>query len=408
MSEILLAFLFAAKLSNRWVAVVAAMIMATLPIAVMGSRELGADLPAAVLAAWGVYAILNSWGARTTPAIILLGLLAGLLLGASWLTKETLVLMAPAFIALAAMHFRKNRRTVLVGTAACLFGLLAVVAAEAIFYYVVTGDALFRAHEMARNFEQCKENFFYQDSPKYGWAAGKYWQTMMARLLYEGPRVLIMGKSSLGLGALAICGTVYLWRRRVAVLRAPLLWMALLMLSFNFCSTSLAVYRPLVPAPEYSYAIMLPCALLVAAALCDVIKRARGAGLIPRLVVASLVIALFAVFVAASIYGNVRAGRAGNAFSSITACLPPSASVVTDYRTRFTLSYYRTGVPDFSDKIVTFEDGPAVATCEYLLLRRDVFEGLNYRYKIPDSIDVRKGWRLVQSTGGLQLFRRSP
>ena len=413
LSEILLAYLLGSLLWNRWAGVLAALAVATLPLAVLHARVLQPDLPAAVLVGWAVYAGLRAMAARRRQGALGLGLGAGLLLGLSWLTKETVVLALPALAGLLAVHFRESRRRVLLVAGTGLCGLLAVVAAESAAYHRTRGDALFRFHELARNFEQCRENFFYRDSPAYGWTESSYRRVLATRLGYSGPRTLLFGVHSLALGFLACCAAVLLWRTRTPRLAAPLTWFGLLLLAFNFGSTSWSHYRPLVPFPHYFYPIVLPAALLLAAGLEVAIRKLRA--LTPRWPWlpsggACAVLVLFAVYGGASCRWNVQIRRTPQAFAALAAELPSEAVVATDFRTRFTLSYYRTGVPEFSEQTVSLQDPAAVAKAEYLLVRPQWLAWLRdrYGYEIPtDATPPAELWTLVQTRADLQVFQRT-
>jgi len=412
LSEILLAYLLGSLLWNRWTGILAALAVATLPLAVLNARVLQPDLPAAVLIGWAVYGALRSMAARRKQQALVFGLAAGLLLGVSWLTKETVVLVLPALAGLLAVHWRENRRRVLLVAGTGLGGLLAVVAAESAAYHQTRGDALFRFNELARNFEQCKENFFYRESPAHGWTDATYGRVLATRLGWSGPRTLLFGRHSMALGFLACCAAVLLWRSRTRRLAVPLAWFILLLLAFNFGSTSVSHYRPLVPSPHYFYPIVLPGALLLAAGAEVAIRKLRALAARWRWLQAGgvcAVLVLFTLYASVSYRWNVQVGRTPLVFAALAAELPSEAVVATDFRTRFTLSYYRTGVPEFSEQTVFLEDPADVKRAEYLLVRPKWLTWLKnrYGYEIPaGATPPQDAWTLVKTRADLQLFRR--
>lgn len=412
LSEILLAYLLGSLLWNRWAGVLAALAVATLPLAVLNARVLQPDLPAAVLIGWAVYAGLWAMAARRRKWALGCGLTAGLLLGLSWLTKETVVLAVPAMAGLLAVHWQRNRRRVLLVAGAGLCGLLAVVVAESVAYQRGRGDAFFRFNELARNFEQCKENFFYRESPAFGWTDATYGRVLATRLGWSGPRTLLFGRSALALGFLACCAAVLLWRKGKPRLAIPLAWFVLLLLAFNFGSTSWTSYRPLVPLPHYFYPMVLPAALLLAAGMQVTMENLWASAVGRKRLLAAGAVALpvlFAIPAGASHRYTTQARQTPLAFSALAAELPSRAVVATDFRTRFTLSYYRTGVPAFSRNTVSLEDPDAVAGAEFLLVRPQWLAWLRdrYGYEIPAAATPSPhDWTLISARAGLQLFQR--
>lgn len=412
LSEILLAYLLGSLLWNRWAGVLAALAVATLPLAVLNARVLQPDLPAAVLMGWAMYAGLRAMAARRRQGAIELGLAAGLVLGLSWLTKETVVLVLPALAGLLAVHWRESRRRVLLVAGAGLCGLLAVVAAESVAYQRGRGDWLFRFRELERNFEQCKENFFYRESPAYGWTDATYGRVLATRLGWSGPRTLLFGRRSLALGFLACCAAVLLWRRGTPRLAIPLVWFVLLLLAFNFGSTSWSSYRPLVPFPHYFYPMVLPAALLLAAGMQVAMERLRAPAVGWKRLLSAGALALPVLFVfsaGVSYRWTTLVRRTPLAIAALAKELPSEAVVATDFRTRFTLSYHRTGLPEFSRFTVSLEDPADVAGADYLLVRPQWLAWLRDRYgfEIPAAASPSPDdWIQVFDRAGLHLFQR--
>src|SRR5688572_4456524 len=95
---IVLAFICAKMFFGPLAGLIAAAIWAVLPIELEHATKLLPDLPAASLAALAVTVTLVVERSRATAARLFGGgVLAGLVLGASWLTKETISYLAPLF-----------------------------------------------------------------------------------------------------------------------------------------------------------------------------------------------------------------------------------------------------------------------------------------------------------------------
>lgn len=376
LSEVVLAMLFGRRLWGPKAGLLSGLLVACLPLAVSEARALRADLPAGVLLGWGVFALWVAAMTRSTRRALAAGTASGLLLGASWLAKETVVLAVPALAVLAALAIRREGRRAWPGLLACGLTGLAVLGAEAATYAAKTGDPLFRFHELARNFEQCRENFFYADSPAHGWPEGEYASAVITRLALAGPKQLLFARPTLGIGCLALVAGLVLWRRRDAVVAPILAWLVLLGLAFNFGSTSLSEYRPVVPASTYFYPIVLPACLLCGAA------AARWGG--SRVVRAS-----FAIFMAISgllsLAVNLRDREPMAAIRACSAAVPEGARVAIDFRGATSWAYARTGTPAVGGATRSLDEIQGPGEVDFVVVRRETLAFLkaNYRYEPP-------------------------
>lgn len=375
LSEVVLAMLFGRRLWGPRAGFLAGLLVACLPLAVAEARALRADLPAGVLLGWGVFSLWIASSAPTRRGRIGLGVAAGVLLGLSWLAKETVVLAVPALAALAAIAIRREGRPAWPALLACGLAGIAVLGAESATYAAKVGDPLFRFHELARNFEQCRENFFYTDSPAHGWPEGGYAEAVATRLAIAGPKQLLFARPTLGIGFLGLLAGLVL-RRRDAAAGAILAWLGLLIVAFNFGSTSLSEYRPVVPASTYFYPVLLPACLLCGAAV------ATWNGL-------RLVRAGFAAFIAAAgllaIAVNLRDREPMARLRSVAARVPDGSRVAIDFRGTVTWSFLRHGTPTVGDDVVPFELAGDRTAIDVLVVREGTLEFLreNYRYEPP-------------------------
>lgn len=263
------------------------------------------------------------------------------------------------------------------------------------------GDPLFRFHELARNFEQCRANFFYADSPAHGWEEGGYVRAVLARVAVDGPMQILFARPMLGIVALGlVLGLAMRWRKDASA--TPILaWLAALALAFNFGSTSFSEYRPVVLLSTYLYPLLLPACLLCGAA------AATWNG-------SRLVRAGFAVFIAGAglvaVAVNVRDLGPARAMRALAAEVPAGARTAIDFRGTTAWSYVRDGIPEAGSDAVSFEAIAGPEEVDFVVVRDDILEFLrwNYGYRRPEWID-RLGQdgktEAVSTRGGMRMYR---
>lgn len=190
------------------------------------------------------------------------GLIAGLLFGISWLSKESIVYLAPFCLFLLVSDAKKNFRGALplwIGVAIASGGILLT---EMLVYYAQTGDFLLRLHENERSFVQTRSYLFYEGS-RFGWpAGGSHIKALLKRLFLDGPSVIFLNEQSLflpGFGLIAATHSLY-WKDRSFLI--PSVWMLTLAFMYNFASCSFSGYTPLVLLDRYLHPIMLPATVL--------------------------------------------------------------------------------------------------------------------------------------------------
>lgn len=401
LSEVALAILFGRRLWGAKAGLLAGMLVACLPLAVSEARALRADLPAGVFLGWGVFALWTGMHGRTAMSRASLGIAAGLMFGLSWLAKETAVLAVPALATLAVIGVRRQGRAAWIALVACGIAGVSVLGGESAMYATRFGDPLFRFHELARNFEQCRVNFFYADSPAHGWADGGYAAALVRRIAVDGPRQVLFARPMLGLVALGIVGGIALWRRKDAAAIAVLAWLIALALAFNFGSTSLSEYRPVVLMSTYLHPLLLPACLLCGA------TAATYSGSRP-------VRMGFAAFMATagllSLAMNMRDLGTMASLRDIAAEVPDGARTAIDFRGTTAWSYVRDRIPEVGPDTVPFEAIEGPEEVEFVVVRDDIVEFLrwNYGYRTPEWIE-----RLGQdgrtaaagARGGIRLYR---
>lgn len=376
LSEIVLAIAFGRRLWGPKAGLLAGLLVACLPLAVSEARALRADLPAATFLGWGMFCLWTGTTASRTGSRVGLGLLSGILFGMSWLAKETIVLAAPAIACVGILLARREGVRGWIALGCCVGAGLLVLGAEAAAYAARTGDPLHRFHELARNFEQCRENFFYADSPAHGWPEGGYAKAVLTRIAIAGPKQILFARPMLGLGFLGMLAGFILWRRNDASAVPVLAWLVLLALAFNFGSTSLTEYRPVVPASTYFQPIVLPACLL-----CGALVAARIGSRWVRGGVAAFLVAAGVLSIAV----NVEDRQATARLRHWAGTLPDEARVAIDFRGTVTWSYLREGTPAVGPETVAFEAIRGPDEVDFVVVRGDALEFLrgNYRYEPP-------------------------
>ena len=156
---------------------------------IYNATKLLPDLSAAFFASLGVVLIIffrNSL-IENKAFIFLAGIFTGILFGISWLTKESVFYLFPFCLALIVIDFRRSLKTSIMFWVGVAAGSLGTLIIEMIVYYTITGDLLFRFHEVERNYRQL-ENGFFTEGSKFGWAKGdSYYKALLKRLFFNRP-----------------------------------------------------------------------------------------------------------------------------------------------------------------------------------------------------------------------------
>lgn len=260
---LVLVYLAGARIFGPIAGLVAALALALAPQDVEMATKLLPDLPAAVLGAGGVLCALHARDLRGNAALIGWGLLSGSLFGLSWLHKESVAYLAPFMFLLMVASLWSRRAAVLplwIGVAVGSFGILF---GEMAAYRTLTGDFLFRFHEVERNYDQWANGFFSEGSD-FGWREGESYGAALARRLFvTGPAFLLLNRTFLYLPLAGVVAAAYGWLKRDRAFLWPALWLLALLLMFNFGSSSSESYLPLALFHRYIYPLAYPAAILL-------------------------------------------------------------------------------------------------------------------------------------------------
>jgi hypothetical protein len=243
-----------------------------------GATRLLPDLPGTFFATAGITLI--AWAAerwRERPRRLLLaGVAAGLLLGVSWLCKETVAYLAPFCAIWLLLMVRESGRSTVMLWAGVAGGAASILLGEAAAYYATVGDPLFRLHEMERNYRQWPNGFFTEGSV-FGWPRGMdYKAALIDRLFVSGPSRILFDPTFYSLPAIGLTGTIIAWARGYRRFVVPGLWLASLVLMFNFASSSTTSYVPLALSHRYLYLEIFPAIVLASGFLWGVVASTRS------------------------------------------------------------------------------------------------------------------------------------
>lgn len=243
--------------------VIAASLLAVLDLDIENATTLLPDLLSAFFGAVGVMLIARGAGrdAADRGSLLRNGLLAGFAFGLAWLCKESVVYLAPFCLILAAITIKRDwsALTLWVGVAV---GSLAVLSTEMATHWAMTGDPLFRLHEVERNYKQWENGFFTAGSI-LGWSEGvSYRDALIDRLFVSGPRRILLDGALNYVPLVALIGALYGWLKRDRAFLIPALWLISLVLMFNFASSSTSSYIPLPLYLRYMYPMYFAAIIL--------------------------------------------------------------------------------------------------------------------------------------------------
>ena len=302
-------------------------------------------------------------------------MIAGLCFGISWLSKETVAYLAPVLVIYYRYILKLRPLTAYSNLLYVGLGGLIVIAAEAGFYRAFSGDWLFHFHELERNYTVHGALFFDQSSPLFGWPEGGYVKALVKRLFYTGPTDLLNSFGYLPSFAIVSLAWATVIRDRRFITVGS--WFVVLMLMFNFGSSSLMSYKPLpLMFRHYLYPILLPATVVVSGTLAALLERKTGWDLtIERRFWAATLVVAYIIFCVPGV-NNLRR-RPDQVTRDVVPLLSASDIVYTDVETAGDLVFFRTG------KLLPYDD----ATIAYEGLAIDDMRAGSYVLVNKDTVD---------------------
>lgn len=409
----LLAYGMTRYLATPLAGIIALGASAILPIDVSLASRL---LPDAVAAFWANVALAFVFAAMGGAAkqwhVLLLGCAGGFFLGMSWLCKETVTYLVPFLAILVLVIYRerswRSRIACGMGMAA---GFASILAVESALYSNLTGDPLFRLHEISRNFKQCAVWFFDEASADYGWKNQTYTRALIDRLCVQGPKSILFQRSMAFVPTIAILGALWMRLFFPDFSAIPGVWLLSLVFMFNFMTTSFALYRPLPLFDRYLYPLMLPSLILVGSFLACLLRGDGDSGKAAERRFWAVV--LLVGFCGVSIYGVrlLTKHRPENVERRVAAQVRDGDVIYSDGQTTSDIVFFRTGSLVPANATTLPWEGVAEAELQegaYVLVRKDrtAFLKKHYDYEIPDfAMKQPSTWQSVWSDGEAELFR---
>jgi dolichyl-phosphate-mannose-protein mannosyltransferase len=402
----LLAYVIARQLFGPMAGLISIVILAILPLDISMASTLLPDAIAAFWANLGMALVIINANKDEKIHTILFPILAGVCFGVSWLCKETVAYLSPV---VAIYYLLKSRSISSLVSLTCVgIGALSILVAEAAFYRATAGDWLFHLRALDKNYAQNFMWIFNQSSPYFGWNEGGYAKALANRLLFDGPRSLLTAFSNLpSLAFVALAWGILIKDRRFRTIGV---WFVVLVLMFNFASSSLTSYQPLPTFERYLYPLVLPATVLVSGALATLIESDVARELaMERRFWAITAGAIYFLFCAPGVL-SLRS-RPEQGIRDVLAVLKPSDIVYTDSRTAASMVFFRNGklLPS-TDKTIPYETTTAdtIKTGSYILLNKSMvnFLEISYGYNPPAFVHAPpKTWTQVWSDKQMTLFR---
>ena len=243
LGELALAYGLGVLYGGRAVGLVAATLLAVLPLDVIAATDVHRDLPLAALLAAAFYAVKR--GELASRRASLWFTLGGAALGLAYLTKEIAIVFAVAF---AACHWRRARDWRGAGWFAAAF--VATLAGDAAWFGWVTGDPWFR-------YSPAVLSLYAREGRRLSVASFAW--------MLDYPSML-MNPLSGHFGYLAgifylVLGSV-IWGRRDPAVREIAVWWLPPLIVLNFLPLDLTFTRPGAPHfPRYLHPLLVPFAL---------------------------------------------------------------------------------------------------------------------------------------------------
>ncbi len=267
LAGILLAYMAGKVFFNERVGLLAALFHAFLPVDVRYGTLLYPDPPGAL---WMNGAILLIYVASRGAfrRRITAGMLAGLCLGLSLLSKEAVLFSLPFVVGCVLWTAYQERENMALG-AGIAIGLSAIISIESAAYAWYFGDPLYHFHAIERH----------SHSPfatPWFWPVDSSWSQLGARLFRDGPETILFS-TRFGLvtavATLAVCYALFKKWRSWAFVAS---WFVYHVVVFNFGSHSLRNYMPLPTADRYLWTLLLPAVLLTSAFLDSLLRECRN------------------------------------------------------------------------------------------------------------------------------------
>lgn len=395
-AAVFLAYLAGKMFFSESAGLIAAFILAIIPLEVRSATTLLPDLPSAFWSNAGIVLLMcgSKKNARTAQAACGMG--SGVCLGVSWLCKESTLYIAPFILLYMAWLAFAQKRSCMPLIASFSTAALGILAAEMFVYYHYTDDMLFRFHEIERNYRDYG-TFFFKEGSVCGWQPGHYWSAVAKRLFIDGPKTIFLQNRFGYINLAALLVLIYANITRKRSFLVPGTWFLFLIVMYNFGSSSFSSYKPLALVfPRYLSPLLFPAVIIPAGFLSDIFFSQKPAtskkhpGAIAFGVLLAMLIFASSV---ATVYRDIQKGSASQTESAVAQLVSPKDPFYADWFTASTFSFFW-GYPDktrlmsfMGTKTAEIPSGAYVLMNEQRLdtLKRWGFVMPEFFHKIPDN-----------------------
>jgi len=405
---IILGYAFGRMLWGPLAGLIASFLLSVIPMDMTASTILYPDHIAAIWANAGMFLLFGALHIKRTRLALLVGIFSGLAFGFSWLCKESVAYLVPIvaiilFLPLITPNL-KLRISVIV---AISIGAISVLAVEAISYYILTGDVLFRLHETERNYRQSSMWFFTKDSPYFGWTGSRL-NALAYRLFWQGPKVLLGSSALAAVGAFGCLSVLIIFLKKLCYRWFILAWIGGILFIFNFGSSSFKEYIPLVPFARYLYPLVFPACLAIAGAITALAVGSFDTPR-PQIVWSIVLFILFLCFDFARLPHNTWE-KSEPVRRKVASQLRTDDLVFSDYRSASSITFYRFNKLYSDKRTIPYEgvSAASIPTGAYIFIDKNTTDFLekSYKYeKMKFEDNPSENWKVIWREGNATLFR---
>lgn len=372
--NIILIFYFGKLLFNEKVGLLGSFLTAIFPLEVVSATKLLSDVPSAFFMALGVYVFMH---AEKKSKQMLQYLISGILIGISYLIRESALLIALFFI-IYILYKRRVKREYFAVPA----GVLIVFAVEFLMLYKVTGDPFYRFTTVQNYLSDVyiKLDYFGRLSFPEG--------------LLHYPYLILTNSLISYFYIFIFLSIAYLLAARKREAYALLFWFIPLLLYISFGSASFSKYLPFKADPRYLSVITLPGILLLAHFLAE--KR--------QIIMKVIMPAALAVLIIASI-GTIYSDKDRGLLKDLRGTYPFLAkldkTVYMDKRSMQALDYI-SGYKNYI-KAEEYPEEMSNIRDSYIVVNKWMIRNLkesNMKLEFPEEIDSPpKNWKIIKEIG---------
>lgn len=409
LSSTALIFIAGRTIFNTQTGLIAAILWALLPESIMFSTMGYPDVSSALWCNIPIIILYSNFNSSVGKRV-LFGIIAGLALGISWLTKATIVYLLPfIFVFLVWNAWRKKDWSLFLST---FITLGTIFAAELLIYHLYAGDILHRFHVTENNNTEGHRWLFVKNG-YYGWKEGEYFQALFKRLFMDGPRAIFTKRIFANTTVFSVIAILYAILRKQKNFIFVSLWFLWWVFIFNFGSSSLSLYRPLILFNRYLLPVAFPAILLTSGLIGLLIqsKTQTENTFSKERVFWGIVIFLAVVANCGTTLQTQFKRHSAYTFRDIrtySKMIPAGSVIYTDRNSARAFDFYDSFQK--SSEIIIFENAASniPKPDSYVVLSEDrLNQGISlYGNQIPKfSLNIPKHWQLISSEKGSYLYK---